>query len=401
MPATNRSCARLLALLALLLSVHGQTLRAATLRVGPTEPLARIADAARKAKDGDVVEILPGEYRGDVAVWVQKSLTIRGIGQRPILIADGKSAEGKATWVIRNGDFRIENIEFRGARVADGNGAGIRFERGRLTVRGCAFVDNQTGILTSNYNDAELTIENSLFAQAPHQTHSLPHLLYAGRIGHLAISGSRFEGGYWGHLIKSRARRSEIRYNLIYDGPDGESSYEIDLPNGGIAHVVGNVVGQSAKTQNPVVVSYGAEGNVWSENSLFLAHNTLINDYLPGAWFLRVPAEKFPSPPKVLALNNLTVGPGVFSLGATGDFHGNYAALPAMLGGPERLDFSLSRGSLLRGMAAPLDEINASQGEGLVPLAEFRLPIGTRPLTPPAKWAPGAFQSPSDQGDSR
>lgn len=194
-----------------------------------------------------------------------------------------KAPRTKAISVIRNGDFRIENIEFRGIRGAHGNGAGIRFERGRLTVRGCAFVDSQTGIVTSNSHDAELTIENSRFAQAPHQAHSLPHLLYAGRIGHLAISGSRFEGGYRGHLIKSRARRSEIRYNLIYDGPGGESSYEIDLPNGGIAHVVGNVVGQSANTQNAAVIAYGSEGDVWPENALLLAHNTLVSDHLPGA----------------------------------------------------------------------------------------------------------------------
>ncbi len=49
--------------------------------VGPGEKLTRIADAARLAKDGDTIEILPGEYRGDVAVWQQKQLTIRGLGQ--------------------------------------------------------------------------------------------------------------------------------------------------------------------------------------------------------------------------------------------------------------------------------------------------------------------------------
>ncbi len=55
-----------------------------------------------------------------------------------MLIADGKSAEGKAIWVIRNGDFHIENIEFRGARASDRNGAGIRFERGKLCLRNCS-----------------------------------------------------------------------------------------------------------------------------------------------------------------------------------------------------------------------------------------------------------------------
>ncbi len=234
--------------LALLLAGFIQFAQAATLRVGPQETFIRIADAARLAKDGDTIEILPGEYLGDVAVWSQKRLTIRGIGQRPVLVADGKSAEGKAIWVIRNGDFLIENIEFRGARVVHGNGAGIRFER-----------------------------------------------------------------GYRGHLIKSRARRNDIRDNHIVDGPDGEASYEIDLPNGGIAHITGNTIGQSAKTQNPVLISYGAEGNVWPENELILRNNTLINEYRPAGWFLRVHANNFPTPPRVDVKNNRTEGLGIFT----------------------------------------------------------------------------------------
>lgn len=284
-------------LLALFFSTSLSAAHAATLRVGPGEQLTRIADAAKLAKDGDTVEILPGEYRGDVAVWQQKSLTIRGLGQRPVLIADGKSAEGKAIWVIRNGNIRIENIEFRGARVSDRNGAGIRFERGKLTVRHCAFLDNQNGLLTAGFGDAELTIENSEFSRngtGDGQSHNL----YVGPIARLSVSGSRFHTANVGHLIKSRAKVSDIRYNLIHDGPGGEASYEINLPNGGIATLIGNIVGQSDKTQNPVVISYGEEGNTWPENRLTLVHNTLYSERLTGTWFLRAPFDKFPDPPQ-------------------------------------------------------------------------------------------------------
>ena len=284
---------------------------AAILRVGPGERITRIADAATLAQEGDVIEIMPGEYRGDVAVWLQKSLTIRGIGARPVLVADGKHAEGKAIWVIRDGRFRIENIEFRGTRVPGGNGAGIRFEGGRLIVRDSEFIDNQMGILTSNALSAELVIENCRFADAPHQTHSLPHLLYVGTIDRATIVGSRFESGFRGHLIKSRARTTVIRNSYIVDGPDGEASYEIDLPNGGIAHIVGNTVGQSAATQNPVLISFGAEGKVWPENSLTLRNNTLISDYLPGGWFLRVHDESFGSAPNLDIESNVTKGIGI------------------------------------------------------------------------------------------
>ncbi len=78
---------------AIFLQVLAQNASAATLRVGPGEQFTHIAGAARQAKDGDTVEILLGEYRGDVATWNQKALTIRGLGPRPVLIADGKSAE--------------------------------------------------------------------------------------------------------------------------------------------------------------------------------------------------------------------------------------------------------------------------------------------------------------------
>jgi len=365
------------------------TVQAATLRVGPHEQFTQIADAAKRAKDGDTVEILPGEYRADVAVWRQKQLTIRGVGERPIVMAEGASAEGKAIWVIRNGDFRIHNVELRGARVPDGNGAGIRLERGRLHMTGSAFVDNQNGILTGNESDTELRIEDSLFAEAPRNV-DLPHLLYAGRIARLEVRGCRFHRGYEGHLIKSRARYNDIRYNLIHDGPGGEASYEIDFPNGGVAFVVGNVIGQSAGTQNPVVVAYGAEGNVWPDSGLYLSHNTLLNEHMTGAWFLRVWKDNLPPHTEIKAVNNLTVGLGVFTLGAPGEFSGNIPAISALLGGPDILDFTLGPNSILRRLGT---EPGQARGYSLAPAAEFALPIGTRSLQAPVRWAPGAFQT--------
>ena len=52
------------------------------------------------------------------------------------MIGDGRSGEDKAIWVVRGGNVRIENIEFRGARAADGKGAAIRFEKGLLKPPG-------------------------------------------------------------------------------------------------------------------------------------------------------------------------------------------------------------------------------------------------------------------------
>jgi hypothetical protein len=364
------------------------TATAATWVTGPEGQPMSVVEALRVAKDGDVVELMPGTYRGQVAVIEQKRLTLRGVGVRPVLLADGQSAEGKAIWVVRDGDIQIENIEFRGTRVRDSNGAGVRFEKGRLLIKACRFIDNENGVLTSNFADAELNIVDSEFAQVPREVGTLPHLLYVGRIAKFSITGSRFHQGFEGHLIKSRARQSHIAYNLIVDGEGGGASYEIDLPNGGDATVVGNIIGQSRDTQNPVVVSFGAEGRVWPKNRLLMSHNTLLSD-APLAWYLRAWADRLGDGTEVRAVNNLTVGAGFFALGAGGKFDGNWPALRSMLDDPATLAFELRRDTFLRGRADPP---RALAGDEAVPTAEFVLPIGTRPLTPPASWSPGALQ---------
>lgn len=361
---------------------------AATLTVGPEGVPMSFQQALGAAQDGDVIEVMPGVYKGAVGVITQGRLTVRGLGERPVFDADGHHAEGKAIWVVRNGDVLIENIEFRGARVPDANGAGIRFEKGRLTVRGCRFVDNQNGLLTANFGDAELRIVDSEFAQAVHQIGSLPHLLYIGRIARAEISGSRFHQGFEGHLIKSRARVNRITYNLIVDGVGGGASYEIDLPNGGDALILGNLIGQSRETQNPVMVSYGAEARAWDTNRLLMSHNTLVSDF-PLTWFLRTWPDKLGPDTQIRAVNNLTVGTGVFTLGSSGDFDGNWPTVASSLIDPMLLDFELQRDSWLRGRAA---DPRSLAGEAAVPTAEFVLPIGTRPLKPPTVWSPGALQ---------
>jgi hypothetical protein len=332
---------------------------------------------------------MPGTYRGEVAVIGQRRLHIRGIGARPVFVAGGEAAEGKAIWVIRDGDITIDNLEFRGARVPDFNGAGIRFERGRLKLLRCGFFDNENGLLSANFADAELDIEDCEFANAPPMRGRLHHLLYVGRIARLSIVGSRFHQGFEGNLLESRAARTSISYNLIVDGAGGRASYEIDLPNGGIAAITGNVLGQSADTENYAVVAYGAEGNAHPRNELTLSHNTMVSDRLAGARFLRIWTERLPPHTRVTAVNNLTIGPGIFTAGIEGRFAGNHSASRRMLVDPAALDFGLVPDAGPRGHGVDARDFD---GRDLSPKAEFVLPVGTRPLAPPARWSPGAFQ---------
>src|SRR6185436_18157904 len=72
-----------------------------SLRVGPAQALKTPSAASKVARDGDTIEIEPGLYPGDAAVWFQNRLTIRSTGGRAHLRADGAHAEGKAIWVIK------------------------------------------------------------------------------------------------------------------------------------------------------------------------------------------------------------------------------------------------------------------------------------------------------------
>ncbi|MBK6295861.1 MAG: hypothetical protein IPF55_17555 [Rhodoferax sp.] len=227
-------------------------------RVGPGQAIKSISVAAATAKDGDVIEVDAGEYRGDVAVWTKDNLTVRAVGGRVSLIAQGAAAEGKAIWVVRGGRMMVKGLDFSGARVRDKNGAGIRFESGTLTVSDCTFTNNENGILTGGNPKAELVVINSEFGHNGHGD-GQSHNLYVGAIASLSVSGSYFHHAKVGHLLKTRAAVNHILYNRLTDETGGRASYELELPNGGLAYVIGNIIQQGSQTENPHLVSYGAE----------------------------------------------------------------------------------------------------------------------------------------------
>ncbi len=354
------------------------------------KPGQSLAEALKRAADGDEIQVQAGEHHGQVGVILQKRLTLRGVGGRPVLHADGHSAEGKAILVVRDGDVHIDNIEFRGARVADGNGAGIRFERGRLHIQRCAFFDNQNGVLTANFGDAQLDISDSEFGSAPVGT-NLPHLVYVGRIARFTLSGSRVRGGLNGHLVKSRALENHIRYNELVDGVGGQAAYELEFPNGGLAFVVGNTIGQSGTTSNPVLVSFAAEGadDRARRHGLYMAHNTLINDGPRPGLFLRVQEPVPGQAVEVRLFNNLFVGLGASNAGWADIAQGNYPVPRSALRDADGWAFGLDPGSWLRGRAVALPE---ARGQTLRPSAQFVAPAGTRPLPPGQRLSPGAIQ---------
>ena len=371
-----------------LLLIAGAVQAAAQWVAGPGGAPMTLADALARAADGDTIEMLAGEYRGALLI-ENRRLTLRGSG-KVVVQGDGKAVADKALWTVRGGEVLIEGLEFRGARSTDGGGAGVRQEGGRLTLRKSQFFDNEHGLLATNDEKAELGIDSCVFGEAPKVVGGLHHLLNVGRIGTLNITGSRFQVGFEGHLIKSRAREATIAYNFIHDGVRGAASYEIELAAGGLATLIGNVIGQGAESQNPVVLAYGTEGRGWERNELRVAHNTFVHyGWLP-AWFMRVFKDRVGEDTKVYAINNLLVGPGLFWLAAPGVFEGNRHVTRGMLLDIDTYAFELPPGAMWRGEGVDPRRIG---GVDLSPKAEYAWPVGVKPLQPGAtSWTPGAYQ---------
>lgn len=256
---------------------------AETRRVGPGQRYRAPCEAIRAAAAGDVIEIdAAGSYTGDVCAFYPAKLTLRGVNGRPRIDAGGRTAQGKGIWVIGGGEVMVENIEFTGARCPDRNGAGIRFEGKRLTVRDCVFRNNENGILTWNDPSSSLLVEYSEFDSNGYGD-GYSHNIYVGRIAEFTMRFCWSHGAKEGHLVKSRAAETNLLYNYL-DTDRGTASYEVDLPEGGNALLLGNVIVQRPSTHNSIVVASGEETAAPRPGAaLRLVHNTIVNVGASGA----------------------------------------------------------------------------------------------------------------------
>lgn len=351
----------------------------AVLRVAAGTALPTLAQAARVAQEGMTIEVVADDYAADVAVWTQDRLTLRAVGGRVRLHAQGAAAEGKAIWVVRAQQMRATGFDFIGCRVPHHNGAGIRLEAGTLAVHDCRFLDNQMGLMTANEAAIELEVHGCEFArnQRP-DGHN--HNLYAGRIARLTVTGCWSHSARTGHLLKSRAAHNLILANLLADGPDGAASYELEFPEGGQARVLGNLIQQSRHTQNLHMVSFGAEAWRGADHELLMAHNTFIDDTGQGTLLRAAPGR--PAGRIVLA-NNVWVGSK--RLDAPGaELHNNFTLSDADLDAGPVHHRRLRANSPAWGQAA-------DRGEALRPAFEYRHERQTAPLTLPLRH-PGALQ---------
>jgi hypothetical protein len=203
-----------------------------TLNVGAGQQYQTLASAIAASHDGDVVQVQAGTYTNDFAEITHK-ITIEGVGGMAKLVATTPIPNGKAI-LITDTDVTLDHIELSGAKVSAGNGAGIRYQGGNLTITNSYFHDNQNGILSASDPNGTITIKNSEFSHNGSGT-GKTHNIYVGGIKQLTIDSSYMHDAVVGHEVKSRAVNTTITNSRIVDGPTGSASYSIDLPNGGNA----------------------------------------------------------------------------------------------------------------------------------------------------------------------
>jgi len=367
--------------------------QASTLRVGPGAEFPTVAAAAQGVRDGDTVEIMAGDYPGDVAVWRASNIIIRGLGGRPHVSAAGRHVEGRGTWLVRGDDVAIENIELSGAAVPNGNGVAIRVEGRNLTIRNCYLHHNQMGLLAGIADPlSTIRIEHSEVAHSGGGS-ALGHGVYVGAIGELIVTGSYLHHASLGHNIKSRAARTSLYYNHIADEADGNSSYLVDTPNGGRLAMVGNVLQQGPRTDNYHLVRYGAEGIGHVENKILAAHNTFVNLRPAGAMFIGENGAT-----RVMLVNNVFWGRGGYA-GNVGDLRFNLRGddqglFDRIVSAPvlrdvEGFDFRLAPGS--PAVDAGI-EVGTVDGVDLQPRFEYVHPASTRPRPADGPLDMGAYE---------
>ena len=237
---------------------------AAVLRVGPGQQYLTPCRAIDAAAPGDRIQIdAAGNYDRDVCGWTTNDLTIVGVNGRPRIDAASQSFRGRAIWIISGDNTTVENIEFVNARGPNKNGAAILQLGTNLTVRKCYIHGNEDGILAGENPASHILIENTEFAENGYGD-GQSHNIYIGHIARFTLRFSYSHDAISGHLVKSRALQNFILYNRL-TGESGTSSYELDLPNGGLSYVIGNVIEQGPLTENSTIVEYGLEGTLLSK----------------------------------------------------------------------------------------------------------------------------------------
>ena len=303
---------------------------AAVRSVGAGKTYATPCKAFAAAATGDTIEIQAGTYSGDVCAIYKSNLTIRGVNGRPKIDAAGKNALSKGTWVVVGSNITIDNVEMTGARVSAKNGAALRLGGTNFTLRNSFLHNNENGILSGVNTASTIILEHNEFGRNG-AGDGYSHNVYIGKAGKLTFRYNYSHDANVGHNLKTRAIYNTIAYNRFSSLRSGETgstaagkpSYEINVPNGGVTYIIGNVIQQPAASNNPAMIAYGEEGVGSRKTELYVINNTFVNDDGSRGTFVQV--RNAATPAKLI--NNLFAGYGTVTNQASAVKKTNFQSL--------------------------------------------------------------------------
>lgn len=241
-----------------------------------------LADAVAAIGDGaGTISIAPGTYR-QCAVQQGGQITYRAQKSGSVIF-DGAICEGKAALVLRGRAAKVDGIVFQNLRVPDGNGAGIRLERGNLLVAHSLFRNSEEGILTHDDPASSIRIDQSTFKRLGRCDRDLScaHSIYVGNYGSLIVTNSRFEAGDGGHYVKTRSANVQIVGNSFDDSAGRHTNYMIDLSNGSSGLIANNEMEQGRDKDNfSAFITVAPEGRSHDASQLIVRNN--IARFVPG-----------------------------------------------------------------------------------------------------------------------
>lgn len=121
-------------------------------------------------------------------------------------VFDGMICEDKAALVLRGRNAIVSGLVFQNMKSPySGNGAGLRIERGNVTVAQSWFKDSQQGIRSANDPNGRIVVDKSTFTRLGTCEFSsgCAHSIYIGHYGHLRVTRTRFAEGRGGQITNN------------------------------------------------------------------------------------------------------------------------------------------------------------------------------------------------------
>jgi hypothetical protein len=193
--------------------------------------------------------------------------------------------------------------------VPDGNGAGVRLEKGNLAVEQAWFRDSQQGILSADDPASTVVIDKSTFTRLGtcEGAGGCAHSVYFGSYGAVTITRSRFEAGRGGHYVKSRGPRIAVLASSFDDSAGKATNYMIDLPAGATGRIAGNWFVQGRDKENySAFIAVAAEGRANSSAGLDIEGNDA--RFAPGVDRQSAWVADWSGDPLAIGINTLGAG---------------------------------------------------------------------------------------------